>query len=101
MISELIALEDLTHLSIHQIVVKLQEILEGPLLSLEGKQWLKQEREKPQEFDQWIYAQDVSAWVCENFSGDFSTMFPLERTLYQASVKKIWNAINLVSRDHL
>lgn len=82
---------------ISQVAIKLQEILEVPLQGLEGEQWLKQEREKPQEFDQWIYAQDVSAWVCDNFGDSLSMMFPLEKTRYQTVVTEIWTAINGVS----
>lgn len=81
-----------------QVAIKLQEILEGPIQGLEGEQWLKQEREKPQEFDQWIYAQDVSAWVCDNFGDNLSMMFPLEKTRYQSVMNEIWAAINGVSR---
>lgn len=77
--------------------VQLQELLESPLLSEEGQQWLKEPREKQEDFLEWEDAQIFSITASKDIDAYKDFLVPLSKTREKHVLETIWKYINLVS----
>ncbi|KAI0062875.1 hypothetical protein BV25DRAFT_1855093 [Artomyces pyxidatus] len=77
------------------VAVKLQEILEAPLLGPDGEKWRKLPRESPEEFIRWVEAQSSSDEASKTFEANgLDIIFPLENTKKRNVLDMMWRRIN-------
>ena len=81
--------------------VQLQGLIESPLLGGEGKEWLQEPREKPDEYLEWEDAQIFSLAASKEIKTYKDHLIPLTRTKHKHSLDTIWKFINLVSGRHI
>ena len=76
------------------------DYMETPLLCPEGRQWKEElaQQALPLQFHQWDRAQQVSVDASRHVDGLEALVNPLPKLTNKENVKKIWDAINAVSR---
>lgn len=80
--------------------VQLQELLESPLLSEEGQNWLKEPREKQEDYLEWEDAQIFSLTASKDIDAYKGFLVPLNKTREKHILETVWKYINLVSSSH-
>ncbi|OCH91443.1 hypothetical protein OBBRIDRAFT_753183 [Obba rivulosa] len=76
-------------------VVQLQEMLEAPLLGPDGEKWRKEQRQMPEEFENWLDAQIYSDKVSKKVDNWEQLVFPIEKTQHAQILDKMWQTVNL------
>ncbi|KIP10936.1 hypothetical protein PHLGIDRAFT_125248 [Phlebiopsis gigantea 11061_1 CR5-6] len=75
--------------------VQLQELLESPLLSEEGQNWLKEPREKQEDYLEWEDAQIFSLNASKDIDAYKDFLVPLTKTREKHVLETVWKYINL------
>ncbi|KAI0051869.1 hypothetical protein FA95DRAFT_1602357 [Auriscalpium vulgare] len=76
------------------MAVRLQEILERPLLVPEGKAWKAEKREMPDTFNEWVNAQGPSDEASKALGPTLDIIVPLENAKKKNVVDMMWKRIN-------
>jgi hypothetical protein len=84
------------------VSVKLQQLLEAPLLGPEGDAWKNSPRtEMPEGYETWMDAQIDSEAAAGKYANFKDIIFPLEKTKNKVVLENMWKYVNLVSLIHL
>ena len=85
-----------------QEAVRLQDLLETPLLAPEGRAWMQEyeQTSQPLEFDKWKESQDPSIKASQNVTKLENLLNPITNLKSMASLNKIWVEINSVRIFH-
>ncbi|TFY80469.1 hypothetical protein EWM64_g3543 [Hericium alpestre] len=81
------------------VAIQLQFIMEAPLAGTDGERWKKIPRDMPDEFKDWLEAQDKSEAVMEALHGNVDFIVPVEVTKKQAVVDKFWRQVDAICKD--
>ena len=77
-----------------QNIVELQSMLGGILHGPEGKQWKKEPRQMPEEYENWVDAQIFSKEAAALWPYYVDTVFPLDQTRKKPVLDKVWQIID-------
>lgn len=91
------SIEQLQSFTRYKMSVQLQELLESPLLSEEGQNWLKEPREKQEDYLEWEDAQIFSLNASKDIDAYKDFLVPLTKTREKHVLETVWKYINLVS----
>lgn len=78
------------------MVVRLQELVESPLLGPESDRWKQEPREMPEEYENWVDAQIFSDQASQHYADFQDDIYPLTKTRQKATLDKFWNIVNNV-----
>lgn len=81
-----------------QVIVKLQELLESPLLGADRTDWLKLPRKMPEAFEHWVDAQILSEKASRDYTRFKDIIHPLSQASDDHVLKNMWKIINFVSQ---
>ncbi|KAH9935650.1 uncharacterized protein B0H18DRAFT_419553 [Fomitopsis serialis] len=76
------------------VLVKLQALIESPLLGPEGEQWKKEPRQMPEEYEHWVDAQIFSEQASQYYANFRDVIYPLTKTRQKANLDKLWSVVN-------
>ena len=76
--------------------MKLQELVEGPLLGPEGEQWKKEPRQMPEEYENWVDAQIFSDQASQYYANFQDVIYPLTKTRQKATLEELWTIVDNV-----
>ncbi|KAJ3984757.1 hypothetical protein F5890DRAFT_1474338 [Lentinula detonsa] len=76
------------------VTVQLQQILETPLLSLDGRQWKAEDRQKYDPYDRWVAAQLHSQIASDKWANLKDIISPLHRTKTKETLDAMWKIID-------
>ncbi|KAJ3834621.1 hypothetical protein EV361DRAFT_808140 [Lentinula raphanica] len=74
--------------------VQLQQMLEAPLLSPDGKEWKTEARPKHEPYNKWVAAQLQSQIASDKWACSKDASFPLNQTKLGEALDILWMSIN-------
>ncbi|KAG1746133.1 hypothetical protein EDB19DRAFT_1894277 [Suillus lakei] len=77
------------------VVLELQELLDSPLLGVQGEKMKQTPRKMPEQYEQWLDAQMFSQQASNNFANFKDLVFPLSRTEDRTVLNDMWKHVDV------